>query len=272
VPGLHHGQQSGLARLSRTVEDHHGKEREEVLHDAAAGRGRSALSSVFSLFKYAASTSCGQLDRHFTEPSTDISQALEPTIGSGVAGRSTRLRDRAGPSGKPPTLHAVRFFYDCEFIEDGRTIDLVSIGVVDEEGREFYAVSTRVSTRTGPPVGPSERAAEAPPAGQSGVDEPGPAAPGAAELRQPERRERGAVGLVRGVRPRGAGPAVGSCPICLASCPDSPVTCGNAGTTWAGRAAAAPVGRPTTRWPTPGTPGPVGRPWRRTAAPCSAVQ
>jgi len=35
-----------------------------------------------------------------------------------------------------------RFFYDCEFIEDGRTIDLVSIGVVDEAGREFYAVST----------------------------------------------------------------------------------------------------------------------------------
>ncbi len=36
----------------------------------------------------------------------------------------------------------VRFFYDCEFIEDGQTIDLVSIGVVDESGREFYAVST----------------------------------------------------------------------------------------------------------------------------------
>jgi hypothetical protein len=36
----------------------------------------------------------------------------------------------------------VRFFYDCEFIEDGRTIELVSIGVVDTEGREFYAVST----------------------------------------------------------------------------------------------------------------------------------
>jgi 3'-5' exoribonuclease-like protein len=36
----------------------------------------------------------------------------------------------------------VRYFYDCEFIEDGRTIDLVSIGVVDEDGREFYAVST----------------------------------------------------------------------------------------------------------------------------------
>jgi hypothetical protein len=36
----------------------------------------------------------------------------------------------------------VRYFYDCEFIEDGTTIDLVSIGVVDENGREFYAVST----------------------------------------------------------------------------------------------------------------------------------
>jgi hypothetical protein len=36
----------------------------------------------------------------------------------------------------------VRFFYDCEFIEDGTTIDFVSIGVVDETGREFYAVST----------------------------------------------------------------------------------------------------------------------------------
>jgi hypothetical protein len=36
----------------------------------------------------------------------------------------------------------VRFFYDCEFIEDGITIDLVSIGVVDEGGREFYAVSS----------------------------------------------------------------------------------------------------------------------------------
>lgn len=35
-----------------------------------------------------------------------------------------------------------RYFYDCEFIEDGRLVDLVSIGMVDEYGREFYAVST----------------------------------------------------------------------------------------------------------------------------------
>ncbi len=35
-----------------------------------------------------------------------------------------------------------RVFYDCEFIEDGRTIELVSIGAVDEDGREFYRVST----------------------------------------------------------------------------------------------------------------------------------
>ncbi len=36
----------------------------------------------------------------------------------------------------------MRFFYDCEFIEDGRTVELVSIGVVGEDGREYYAVST----------------------------------------------------------------------------------------------------------------------------------
>jgi len=34
-----------------------------------------------------------------------------------------------------------RYFYDCEFVEDGKVIDLVSIGVVDEHGREYYAVS-----------------------------------------------------------------------------------------------------------------------------------
>ena len=36
----------------------------------------------------------------------------------------------------------MRYFYDTEFIEDGQTIDLVSIGVVAEDGREYYAVST----------------------------------------------------------------------------------------------------------------------------------
>ena len=44
----------------------------------------------------------------------------------------------------------MRFFFDTEFIEDGLTIDLVSIGVVDERGREFYAVSTEFDpTRAG---------------------------------------------------------------------------------------------------------------------------
>jgi hypothetical protein len=33
-----------------------------------------------------------------------------------------------------------RYFYDTEFIEDGRTIGLVSIGISAEGGREYYAV------------------------------------------------------------------------------------------------------------------------------------
>lgn len=35
----------------------------------------------------------------------------------------------------------MRIFYDTEFIEDGSTIDLISIGMVTEDGREYYAVN-----------------------------------------------------------------------------------------------------------------------------------
>lgn len=35
-----------------------------------------------------------------------------------------------------------KYVFDTEFIEDGHTIDLLSIGVVCEDGREFYAEST----------------------------------------------------------------------------------------------------------------------------------
>lgn len=33
----------------------------------------------------------------------------------------------------------MKYWYDTEFIEDGKTIDLISIGIVAEDGREFYA-------------------------------------------------------------------------------------------------------------------------------------
>ena len=36
----------------------------------------------------------------------------------------------------------MRYFLDTEFIEDGHTIDLISVGIAAEDGREFYAVST----------------------------------------------------------------------------------------------------------------------------------
>jgi 3' exoribonuclease, RNase T-like len=41
----------------------------------------------------------------------------------------------------------VRIFYDTEFLEDGRTIDLISIGMVAEDGREYYAVSGDATKR-----------------------------------------------------------------------------------------------------------------------------
>lgn len=33
----------------------------------------------------------------------------------------------------------MRYFLDTEFIEDGKTIELLSIGIVADDGREFYA-------------------------------------------------------------------------------------------------------------------------------------
>lgn len=35
----------------------------------------------------------------------------------------------------------MKYFLDTEFIEDGKTIDLISIGIVCEDGREFYAIN-----------------------------------------------------------------------------------------------------------------------------------
>jgi 3'-5' exoribonuclease-like protein len=36
----------------------------------------------------------------------------------------------------------MKYFYDTEFIDDGHTIDLISIGILAEDGREYYAVSS----------------------------------------------------------------------------------------------------------------------------------
>lgn len=35
----------------------------------------------------------------------------------------------------------MKYFLDTEFIEDGRTIDLISIGIVCEDGRKYYAIN-----------------------------------------------------------------------------------------------------------------------------------
>jgi hypothetical protein len=38
----------------------------------------------------------------------------------------------------------MKYFYDTEFIEDGKTIDLISIAIVAEDGREYYAVNANL--------------------------------------------------------------------------------------------------------------------------------
>ena len=38
-------------------------------------------------------------------------------------------------------IYTQLFFFDTEFIENGKTIDLLSIGIVGQDGSEFYAVN-----------------------------------------------------------------------------------------------------------------------------------
>ncbi|MGW1267571.1 3'-5' exoribonuclease domain-containing protein [Streptomyces sp. NPDC002491] len=42
----------------------------------------------------------------------------------------------------------MKIYYDTEFIDDGRTIDLISIGLVREDGAELYAVSSEFNQTT----------------------------------------------------------------------------------------------------------------------------
>src|ERR1700683_5556441 len=44
----------------------------------------------------------------------------------------------------------MRVYYDCEFIENGKTIELISIGMVRGDGAEYYAVNRQMPT---PPIG-----------------------------------------------------------------------------------------------------------------------
>lgn len=40
----------------------------------------------------------------------------------------------------------MRFWFDTEFYEDGKTIELISIGLVSEDGREYYAETPDAET------------------------------------------------------------------------------------------------------------------------------
>ncbi len=158
-----------------------------------------------------------------------------------------------------------RYFYDCEFIEDGRTVDLVSIGVVDEHGREFYAVSTEFDDSRAVPW-----------VRRNVLDKlPSPGDPAwrsrerirddlyeflVAPLRAAGTNEARAVGLVRRVRPRGAGPALGRDAGPAAGDPavhqGPPPALGRPGQTAAASGRRRPARRPRRR---PAQPGPLAR-------------
>lgn len=44
----------------------------------------------------------------------------------------------------------MKYFIDTEFVDDGHTIDLISIGIVAEDGRELYLQHVRPGLEEAP--------------------------------------------------------------------------------------------------------------------------
>jgi len=66
----------------------------------------------------------------------------------------------------------MKYFYDTEFIEDGKTIDLVSIGIVCEDGRTYYAISRDFKARKASPWVKENVLAKLPPRYAMWMDSP----------------------------------------------------------------------------------------------------
>jgi hypothetical protein len=43
----------------------------------------------------------------------------------------------------------MRYYYDFEFLENGSTIELISIGIVSEDDREYYAINSALNDKHG---------------------------------------------------------------------------------------------------------------------------
>ena len=156
-----------------------------------------------------------------------------------------------------------RYFYDCEFIEDGTTVDLVSIGVVDEYGREFYAVSTEFDDSRAVPwvrrnvldklPSPADRAWRSRERIRDDLYD---------FLVEPIRDGRGSSWSCGPGSPRTTTwcwPSSGArCRRCPGRSPGSPRSCGSSGTTGAGRPCRTPTRHGTTLWSMPGTIWPAG--------------
>ena len=169
-----------------------------------------------------------------------------------------------GEPNAPLRCRVRRFFYDTEFIEDGTTIDLVSIGVVDETGREFYAVSTQFDPRQGDPVGAAQRAR---PAAARRRTRPGAAASASARTCSPSspapaRRSSSGPGSAPTTTSRCASCGA-RCRPCRGRSRGSPASCASAGTTSGSRPCRRSRPAPTTRWSTPATTSRAGRRWKR---------
>lgn len=82
----------------------------------------------------------GYIAKGLGVPQSDLPSSLEAAV-RGFATKHRSLRRELVHRAASPALSEDRteYFFDTEFIEDGKTIELISIGVVTLDDREYYA-------------------------------------------------------------------------------------------------------------------------------------
>ncbi len=78
---------------------------------------------------------------HFVDGTTSL-VAYRHTLDEEVINDLKSISSKAGKIARTKHEQTTRYWFDTEFMEDGPLIELLSIGIVCEDGREFYAEDT----------------------------------------------------------------------------------------------------------------------------------
>jgi 3' exoribonuclease, RNase T-like len=106
-------------------------------------RVSAAMQEGLSAFRKQFEISSSEVDKVMDDTGRSLFELAANTEMEEYAAVHLLFLDTKEPKPNPKIVgkakHGTRYFIDCKFIEDGKTIELISIGIVSSDGREFYA-------------------------------------------------------------------------------------------------------------------------------------